>query len=522
MFTRTQAWLLAISIPLALLLLFPLFYLMLRASSVEPDKTIDYLTRSSTLRVIGRSLLLVATTSFAACLISIPAAWLTTRTDLIGRKVWTVLLILPLVIPSYVGAFALIGAIGPRGMLQGWLEDGFGIERLPSIYGFWGAWLGVLLFSYPYLFLSVQAGLRGIDPALEEAALSLGKSRRQVFFTIILPQLRPFISAGALLVALYTLSDFGAVSIMQYNVFTRVIYLRLNFDFDLAALLSLVLVIFTILIMTLTIWLEGKGRYYTRGSRRAAKRIALGRWQIAAQIFCGMIVLIALVAPVGVITYWLINGLQHGEELRDVLAPLQGSMRAAAIAAAVCGLLSLPFVFLQVRFPNRYSQIIARSAYLGYALPGIVIGLSLVFFGANYFQQWFHLDHYRILPMLIFAYVVRFLPQALGPTRAGLLQVHPHLEESALTLGKPQWKVWLGITLPLMRSGWVAGMALVFLTALKELPTTLLLAPPDYDTLAVRIWSASSELFYARAAAPALVLLLISALSMVFILENDD
>jgi len=186
---------------------------------------------------------------------------------------------------------------------------------------------------------------------------------------------------------------------------------------------------------------------------------------------------------------------------------------------------ALPFVFLQVRHPGLLTGLLARSAYLGYALPGVVVGLAFVFLGVNVLHGLgAHIGQadYRSLGLLIFAYTVRFLPQALGPARASLLQVNPHLEESALTLGRSYPRALISITLPLMRSGVLAGVALVFLTVVKELPITLLLAPIGYDTLATRIWSASSEAFYARAAAPALILVLISALSLVYILEPDD
>lgn len=515
----TEKLLLAVSIPLAVLLLFPLGYLVIRASEVDSQAAANYLLRGSTLRIIGRSLLLVVSVSLTACLIGIPAAWLTTRTTLKGRDWWAVVLTLPLVIPSYVGAFALIGAFGPRGIFQGWLETLFGIERLPSIYGFWGAWFSVTLFSYPYVFLSVRAGLRGIDPALEEASRTLGKSALETFWRVTLPQLRPFISAGVLLVALYTLSDFGAVAMMQYNVFTRAIYLQLGVNLNFAALLSLVLVVFTVLLMLFSIWMEGRGQYYTEHVHRKIRLIPLGHWQAAAQLYCIFIFGIALVGPMSVIAYWLYNGyVVQGEELHNILRPLQSSIRVAALAAGACGIAAIPLVFLQVRYPRFFNQWIARSAYLGYALPGVVVALTLVFVGARYFSTTL----YQTLPMLIFAYMIRFLPQALGPTRASLMQVSPQIEECGLTLGKSRRKVFWGITLPLMRPGWVAGMALVFLTTLKELPLTLLLAPIGYDTLAVRIWSATAESFYARAAAPALVMVIISALSLVFVLDSDD
>lgn len=522
--TPASRLLLAVTIPLALALLLPTVYLAMRAAQVPSGDALSYLTRAGTLRVIGRSLLLVGAVSLSAAAIGIPAAWLTVRTDLRARRLWTVVLTVPLVIPSYVFALALVGALGQRGFVQGWLAP-LGVERLPSIYGFWGAWLAITLLSYPYVFLSVRAGLKGLDPALEEASRTLGRSGWQTFRRITLRQLMPSITAGVLLVALYTLSDFGAVAIMQYNVFTRAIYLRLSLDLGLAALLSIVLVALSIGILVLAHASEPRGSHYVQRSARVPRRVTLGRWQWAAQAFVALIALGALIAPLGVLSYWLVNGLQHGETLNSVLVPLQRSIRAAALAALAAGVLALPFVVLQVRYPSRLSHALAQGAYLGYALPGVVVGLAFVFLGAKALgalNQTFGLSDYRNLGLLVFAYVVRFLPQAIGPARAGLLQVNPHLEESALTLGRSRPRVFLSVTLPLMRPGVIAGVALVFLTAMKELPITLLLAPTGYTTLAAQIWSASSEAFYARAAAPALVLVLISTLSLVYILDSDD
>ena len=513
------------AVPLTTLILLPVGYLFVRAAEVAPERAFSMLARPGTLRIMGRSVLLVSSVTAAACLVGVPAAWLTVRSDLKARQLWTVLLALPLVLPSYVGAFALLGALGQRGIVQRWLLP-LGVERLPSIYGFWGAWLALTLFAYPYVFLSARAGLRGIDPALEEASYTLGRSHLATFWRVTLPQLLPAISAGALLVALYTLSDFGAVAIMQYNVFTRAIYLRLSLDLDQAALLSVVLVVLTALLLVVVALVERRrGRYYSRRAHYRSRPLPLGRWQPLALTFCVLVVTLALLMPVGVMAYWLVNGLQHGETLRDVLTPLQRSLRASALAALACGVAALPLVWLQVRVNSPLAHLLARGAYLGYALPGVVVGLAFVFLGARYLgalNALFGLSGYRSLGLLVLAYGVRFLPQALGPARASLLQVNPYLEESAQTLGRGYLRVMASITLPLMRPGLVAGVALVFLTAMKELPITLLLAPTGYDTLATRIWSASNEAFYARAAAPALVLVLLSALSLAYILEPDD
>src|SRR5690606_37763801 len=186
----------------------------------------------------------------AANAIALPLAWLTTRTDLPARRFWVIVTALPLAIPTYVGAFAMIGALGPRGMLQGWLEP-LGVERLPSIYGFRGAFVVLTFFTYPYVLLTVRAAYRRLDPSLEEVSRTLGRGSFTTFVRVVLPQLRPSIAAGSLLVALYTLSDFGAVSMLRYDTFTRAIYVQYRgaLNRGSAAVLGIVLVVLTIAVL---------------------------------------------------------------------------------------------------------------------------------------------------------------------------------------------------------------------------------------------------------------------------------
>lgn len=496
------------------LLLLPLVYLIIRASTDAADAW-AYVTQDRTLRVLWNSVLLAVSVAAGSVVLGVPLAWLTVRTNLKGRRWWTVLFIIPLVMPSYVGAFALISALGPAGFVR----DLAGVERLPDIRGFFGAWLSIVLFAFPYVFLSVRAGLRGLDPQLEAASRVLGKNHWETFRRITLPQLVPSIQTGALLTALYALSDFGAVAFMRFNAFTRVIYIQNTQSFRPArvAMLSLELAALAILVIFVSRWIEGSASIYQRKSTRPAARMELGRWHIPALIFCGLVVGLALIAPIGVIVYWLVNGLQSGQELNAILEPLQNSMRVAGAAALAAGIFGVPLVLMQVRYPSQLSRWLNIGASLGFALPGVVVAISLVYFATRYAGSI-----YQTLPLLIFAYVVRFLPQMIGPLRTSLLQINPHIEESARTLGKNRWQVFRTITAPLMRSGWIAGVALVFLTVMKELPATLILSPIGFQTLATQIWSATAEAFYARAAAPALVLVLVSALSLIYILEPDD
>ena len=461
------------------------------------------------LDLLLRSVGLAAAVTATAIAVAVPLAWLTVRTDLPGRRTWAVLCALPLVIPSYIGAYLMVSALGPSGLLQ----DALGVERLPSIYGFTGAWIVLSAFTFPYVLLPVQAMLRRVDPQLEEAARGLGRSPRQVFTSVVLPQLAPAIGAGGLLVALYVLSDFGAVSILRFDSFTRVIYTtyRSSFDREAAAALACLLVAVTFLVL----WLEARtrrSRAYHRVAPGAPRRppvVPLGRWRVPALGFVGAVVLLALVLPVGVLAYWATKSVGADVGWDGVAAAAGNSLLGAALAAGVGAAAALPVALLAARHPSRASSLVERLSFAGHALPGIVVALALVFLGT---RAWPVL--YQTLAMLVLAYVVLFLPQAIGSIRAALLQIDPHVEEAARSLGRSPLAVLRTITAPLARSGVLAGAALVFLTAVKELPATLLLAPIGWETLATEIWRLTSSGFFERGAVPSLVLLAVSAVPL--------
>ncbi|MFQ5616661.1 MAG: ABC transporter permease [Anaerolineales bacterium] len=505
-------WLPAILVTTGILL--PIVYLVLRAVSGEMTVW-ELIFRARNLEILGNSVLLAITVTLASALIAVPLAWLTVRTDLPFRGGWALLTSLPLVIPSYIGAYLMASTLGPRGLLQGWLETLFGVERLPSIYGFPGAALVLTLLTYPYTLLSVRAALAGMDPVLEEASRSLGYSSWQTFWRVTFPQLRPGLIAGSLLVALYTLRDFGAVAIMRYNTFTRVIYVQYQsmLDRSAAAASSLVLIALTLIVLALEIRTRrGVRQYSSTTPARKPVMLPLGRWRWPALIFCGLAVGLALVTPAGVLVYWFARGIQSGEQIAPLWLAAQNSLLVSALAAGVTLAACLPVTVLSVRHPGRFAVLLERLTYLGFALPGIVIALALVFFGSNFVRFL-----YQTVPMLIFAYVILFLPQAVGAVQASLLQVHPNLEEAGRSLGKNPLEVFRRVTLPLVQPGLAAGASLVFLTTMKELPATLILSPFGFRTLATSIWGTVSEAYFAQAAAPALLLILVSSVPMAFL-----
>ncbi len=505
-----------LAVGVAALVLLPLVYLIIRASEAG-EKFRTLLLRERTLEVLMNTIVLSFAVAVTAALIAVPAAWLVTRSDLPGGRWIGTLFALPLVIPSYIGALAFIVVLGPRGDLSRWLEQSFGFDGFPSIYGFWGAWLVLSLFTFPYVFLNVSAALRGIDPVHEEAARALGKGATEAFLRTTLRQLRPAIVSGMLLSALYTVSDFGVVSLLRYDSLTRAIYVQYQASFDrsYAALLGIVLVIFALLLVLAEAALRDRAAYYRIGTGVARPRTPrqLGWRTIPALGFVGIVAVMSFVLPLTVLSRWLIRALRRGESFDDLLVTTGNTLFLGIAAAVLTTLAAAPVAILAARYRSRLGTISERVTYLGYGLPGIVIGLSFVFLGANYLIAF-----YQTVPLLLLAYMVRFIPQAVGTTRSSLLQVSPRMEDASRGLGHSWAKTMAFITMPIAMPGVMAGATLVFLTVVKELPMTLLLRPTGMDTLATEVWTAAGDLRYGEASAPAMMLILISAIPSIFVL----
>lgn len=493
----------------------PLVYVFVRAAESGWQRYTEVVFSPQTFALLCRTLLLVAGVLALAVPLAIALAWLVTRTDLPGRGWWAVLVSLPLVFPSYVAAFAWVSIWGPRGFAQKTLAP-FGVDSLPSwAYGYSGAWLVLSLFTYPYVYLLAVAALRGLDPATEEAARSLGKRRWAIFFTAVLPQLKPALYSGSLLIALYTLSDFGAVSIVRYNTFTLSIYnaYRGLFDRGVAASLATVLVLLTVALILVEARLSARLRHSRFKPSRPGDRVALGRWRLPALAAIGLLVVANVAAPVGIVLQWAARALTVGNPIGEAGVATLRSLGVAAVAAFAAVVLSLPVSIWAVRHAGRLARASLALTYSGYALPGLVIGLSLVFFATRLARPL-----YQTVGLLVVAYVVRFLPEAVSATRASLRALAPRFEEAAKSLGRDSWTVLRTITLPLIRPGLLAGGGLVFLTTMKELPATLILRPTGFETLATRVWTAASEGIYSQAALPALILVLASAVPVFFLI----
>jgi iron(III) transport system permease protein len=427
------------------------------------------------------------------------------RTDVPGRRIWRVLVPLPLVIPSFVGAFALVAMFAPGGLV----ESVLGIDDLPLIEGLWAAWLVLTLLTYPYVYLPVAARLESLPRSLEESARALGRSPRSVFRTVVLPQCTGAMWAGALLVFLYCLAEFGAVQILHYDTLTRAIFSSWLFDRDVALALSLVLVALALVVVSIERW-HARRRVQTEAVATGARPVLteLGRLRPFAIGFVALVVTVGLGVPIAVLTYWASRGVVGAAEIDigDLVGPTVTTAWLGLLTAAVAVAVVLPVAFLTVRHRSVAGEA-ANAVIVSFALPGLVIAISIVFVVV---QSVFSDLLYQTWVLLIFAYVVHFGSQSLRAGQVAVGGVPRRVEDAARSLGAGRVRRIATVSLPLMRPGLLAGAGLVLLSTMKELPATLVLAPAGTRTLATEIWSARAEGFFAEAGLASLVLLALS------------
>ena len=473
----------ALGVFAALAALLPLGYLLIRLFAGF-EKALTELLRVRTLELLANTLLLTVSVTITAVLIGFIQAWLTTRTNLFGAAFFAVLGTLPLAIPSYVLALAYTSVF-------------------PGFNGFFASWVTLSLASAPYVFLAVSAALIRSNVNQEEVARSLGLTSFQVLRKVTWPQVRPAAMASGLLVALYTLSEFGAVSILCFDTFTRAIYnaYRGSFDRTAAAALAVVLVLLTLIVL----YFEKRYRTnYTQVEKQSRQlKIQLGAWRHLAGAALLVVGIGSSLVPIVALVSWTFSA--EAWDVSEILEALGASLGMAISAGLVIGIFATAIAIWNVRFAGRFATGVELTVWSSHALPALVVALSLVFFGANLTPGL-----YQTVWLLIFAYLILFLPNALSVITTPVAQVSKTQEQVARSLGLGKLGAIFKLVLPMSRAGIWAGIALASLAVLKELPATLLLRPNGVDTLATELWAATETLSYSEAAPYALLLIIIA------------
>src|ERR1700678_4335038 len=473
-------------------------FTIIQATGVSARDALDLLVRPLVGRLLFNTVGLIVAASTTCAFIGAAAAGLVERTDLRGRKVWGVLAVAPLAVPPFISSYVWVS-------LSNGLQD------------FAGALVVITCAYYPLVYLPVAAALRGLDPALEETARSLGQTTWGCFFRVVLPQLRPALYGGVLLVALDTLGGFGAFSLLRFRTFTTELYAqyRTGLDGPESSVLALVLIALCLICVVGELSMRGRARY-TRvgsGSRRIAAPVSLGWIRQPALLAFVALTTATIGVPLGMIGYWL---MQHAQAATSPVAPSWPVLFDATLASVGYGLagaaaalvLAAPVAYLATRYPSRLSIAVERIAYLAQGVPAIVVALAFISLTVQTIRPL-----YQSAALLVIAYAILFLPFALVGVRSALAQVQLGLEEAGRSLGLGWFGVTVRVLAPMAGPGVGAGAAMVFVFVVTELTATLLLAPIGTRTLAIEIWANTSTLAFAAAAPFAAMMLLISLVS---------
>jgi iron(III) transport system permease protein len=484
-------WLvLTLGVPTALICL-PLTYIALRSWQAGSAAILMDLIRQRTLTLLVNTLVIAVTVTAATVMIGIAAAWCIERSDLPGRSWWRVVVCLPLAIPAFVSSYSWSS-----------IDAAFA--------GMAGAIVILTLSSYPLVFLPVASAFRQMDRRFEDVSRSLGRGSWTTFFGAVLPQARPAIGAGALLVLTHMLAEFGALSLLRVQTFTTAIFesYQLQFDSTSAAAQSAVLVILCLPVAYGEMRLRRGVRVARvgRGSSRPLRGIPLGRakWAVLAALV--VLTLLSLGVPLTTLAYWLAVGRSLGEGSANIRSAIAGSLSLSLPGAIIVVVLAFPLVIGSVRYGGWFARLADRLPYVVHGLPGLVVALSLVFLSIHYARPL-----YQTAALLFVAYATLFLPLAQSALRASIELVPPRLEEMARSLGRTPLRAFLSITLPNILPGVGAALALMVLELMRELTATLMLAPTGVITLATEVWSHTNDGEFAAAAPFAALLVAVSA-----------
>ena len=254
----------------------------------------------------------------------------------------------------------------------------------------------------------------------------------------------------------------------------------------------------------------------TPGTPNAPALTPLGRWRIGALVFCGAVVLLGVGTPLGVMLHWLFTRITARQVEYSALTFTLNTLGLSGAVTLLSVIIALPLAALVRSSSSGINRVLTRLPLVPFALPGIVVGLATVFFTTQFLPVL-----YQTLPILIIAYLLRFLPISITATATAFREVNWRLVETAESLGATGWQVLVRLRLPLSRTGVLSGGALVFLAVMKELPIGLMLAPTGFHTLSYRIWSAYQEAIFSQIGLPGLILMVVSLLSIDLILRAD-
>ncbi len=511
------------------IVLLPLIVIFTESSGLSSDSW-GLLWKNSIPGLLWKTIKLAVVVALFTIVMGVSTAWLLTRCRFRGSSIMVWLMVIPLAVPTYVYADIYIRLLSDSGWLA-WLavfwDSVISSSIMQGLQSIW-AWLTgdtaslseftdllsvafVLSFaSFSYVFLMVRAALSKSTQSLEEAARMQGASSREVFWRVNVPLLRPAIAASMAIVVLHTISDFGAVNILQYRTFTSAIYLEyINDASDLGrpAALSMVVVFLAMTFLVLERFFRSRQKYYSNDNKLKESQIKLltGWKKGLAWFWIGLIAIFAVILPVGWILVNSIETFVGGKVGWALWNNSLSSFLVAAVAATVALIAGFPVAYYHSRRKTLLSAVCMHASNVGFILPGPIIALGVLIIGASIFNE---LSSAVYLFIWILAVSIRYLPLAVQAQESLLQQLTPSMEQAGRILGASAWENLKRVILPAIKPGMISAWVLVFIDALKELPAALLLRQIDITTLPVMIWEQANEELIEATAVASLMLIL--------------
>lgn len=487
-------------------------------------ETVQMLAGTVLPRYVGSTALLCLIVGIGTSVIGTGTAWLVTATRFPGRRLLEFCLVLPLVYPAYVIAYAYTDLLDHPGLVQTTLRDlmGWGPRDywFPEIRSLGGAAAMLTFVLYPYVYLLSRAAFLQQSSTAYTVARTLGHKPLSAFLRVSMPLARPAIAGGVLLALMETLADYGTVAYFGVQTFATGIYVSWFglFDRVAAAQLALCLLVVALTLALLERQQRGQSRFHAAGRSFEQMEPAKlrGGAAVAAIAFCFLPVLLGFLLPTAILV-GLASGTGQLLFTPRYLGFIEHSVTLSAIAAVITVAAAVALTFSVRLKPSPSAQAATSIAGVGYAVPGGVIAVGLLFpFAAfdnaldHFMETRFGIDTGLLITgsiaLMIAAYMVRFLAVALNTIDSGLASVHPNIDAVARTLGQTPLSMLRKIHLAILRPSLLTALLIVFVDVMKELPATLILRPFNYDTLAVQAHRLASDERLQEAAVPSLVI----------------
>ena len=479
----------------------------------------ELLSDSSTYLALKNTLFVSSLGSIGATIIGVLVAWLLARTDIPYKRFWQTLLIVPYLIPPFIGAIAWVYLVGPVGYINKlWIAISGTIRPLIKIYSKWGIIFVMAFYSYPIAYMMTLGPLRQMNPSLEEAARISGASIGRTLRDIVIPLMIPSIGGAFLLIFMSMMANFGIPAVIgmpaRYYVMTTKIFLTiLNYDkannLALAAGLSMLLVVIATIMMSLQRLLQkGKSFSIISGKSSQPQLVALGKWKPLAVTFLSIMVIGTVIAPLTAIfltsitrvigipltadNLTLNNYIQVVVGVAKVKRAIRNSLLMAAGSATVIVIISLILSYLLVRVRVKGSQLIETITLLPYAIPGTVVALALILAFLKPLPL-IGISIYNTIWIIVIGYITRFLTLGIRSISAAFEQVHVSLEEAARMSGANFITAFKDIVIPLIKTNVFAGWFMAFIPALTELTLSILLFSVGNETLGTVVFGLHQE-----------------------------